>query len=64
MMVSATKSDARIVKTTAIGKLRMNCPGTPGRNRIGRKAKINVAVQPTTETVICSVARTAASLAE
>ena len=48
MMVSDTTSEARMVKTTATGMLRMNCPGAPGRKSSGRKAKIRVAVQPST----------------
>ena len=60
-MVSETSSDAPIVKTTATGMHRMNCPAVPGSARSGRNANSSVAVQPSTLTVICRVARTAAS---
>ena len=55
-IVSETNSEASIVVTTAIGKPRIKSPAPSGKNRSGRKAKINVAVQPTTASVICSVA--------
>lgn len=62
MIVSDTKSEAKMVNTTAIGMLRMNCPGPPGRNNSGKNAKISVAVQPSTATPICRVPSIAASI--
>jgi hypothetical protein len=45
----------------ASGMLRMKSPAAPGRASRGRKAKTSVAVQPRTDSVICFVARMAAS---
>ena len=64
MMVSDTSSEASTAYTTAMGSERMYLPASPGRNSSGRKAKISVAVAPSTATPICFVASIAASVRE
>ena len=60
-MVTDTKREAKTVVITAIGRLRINSPEASGKKVNGRKAKIKVAVQPTTARPICLVAKIAAS---
>ncbi len=60
-MVSDTSSEARMVRMTATGRLRMKSPALPGRNRSGTNANTSAAVQPRTATAIWRVARMAAS---
>ena len=42
------QSEADRTKISVTGSIRMNCPGTPGQNSIGRKAHSVVAVELTT----------------
>jgi hypothetical protein len=62
IMVSDTNNDAITVVTTAAGRLRIKSPAPSGKNSRGKKANINVAVQPITASPICLVAAMAASL--
>ena len=62
MIVSETSSDASTVKITATGNDRMYWPAPPGRKSKGTKARISVAVAPTTATAICFVASMAACI--
>jgi hypothetical protein len=59
--VSETSSEARTVATTATGMERMKRPAAPGSASSGTKAKTRVAVQPSTDMVICRVAAMAAA---
>ena len=64
MIVSATRSDAPTVTSTAVGSTRMNWPDVPPIIISGRKANMIVAVQPTIASKICRVARIAACMRE
>jgi len=59
--VSDTTKDPSTVPITATGIERMNSPEPSGRASSGRKAKIRLAVQPSTASAISLVAPTAAS---
>ena len=61
MIVSATKSEAVIVATTASGSDRTNAPAPSGSAMIGKKASSSVAVQPMTAMLISCTPAIAAS---
>ena len=57
---SATSKEPITVAMTVMGSTRMNLPGVPGSTARGKKAKTNVAVQPTIASAICRVPAKAA----
>ena len=61
MMVSDTSSEETTDDMTASGNERMNSPEASGIKASGKKAIASVAVVPTTASVICFVASTAAN---
>ena len=61
MIVSDTINDAMMVVSTATGSDRVKSPAPSGKAISGRKAKISVAVQPMTATLISDTPAIAAS---